>query len=153
MIIVDAGKFALQDSPNLFPPIKRWYRRPEILSVAFARADGIIDTLEGPVSYTTGDGIITGISGERWPVPRGEFDQLYEAMDENLPPETDGSYRRRALSVFATQMPEAFKVEIRPGQVLVGNAGDWLVQREAGGFSVVGADRFSELYQSADTSG
>ena len=35
--------------------------------VAFALADGVCETLEGPVHYQKGDALLTGVQGERYP--------------------------------------------------------------------------------------
>jgi hypothetical protein len=46
---------------------------PVPVAVEFSQCDGIIETLEGQVQYKSGDPILTGVKGERWPVQRNNF--------------------------------------------------------------------------------
>lgn len=41
-----------------------------------------IDTLEGPLSVSPGDWIITGVAGERYPCKPAIFDAIYERVDQ-----------------------------------------------------------------------
>src|SRR5205085_7690083 len=52
-------------------------KRDLVVRVEFAEKDGMLSTPEGPVHYSTGDALLTGIEGERWPVARDTFDRNY----------------------------------------------------------------------------
>jgi len=52
-------------------------KRPVPVPVAFALADGVCETLEGPVHYQKGDALLTGVQGERYPVRRDLFMAAY----------------------------------------------------------------------------
>src|SRR5664279_1064449 len=56
---------------------RRARKRAVVVQVVFAEAAGTLSTQEGPVNYSTGDALLTGTEGERWPVTRHIFDQTY----------------------------------------------------------------------------
>ena len=56
---------------------KRARRRPLVFEVAFNQEKVVIDTIEGPVHAEVGDAVVTGVRGERWPVRRPKFAELY----------------------------------------------------------------------------
>lgn len=58
-------------------------KRPVVVRVEFAVADGALETLEGRVAYRAGDALLAGTRGERWPVAAARFREDYEpATDE-----------------------------------------------------------------------
>jgi len=128
-------------------PAAARYVKTEVVSVTFARDDGELLSLEGPNSYAAGDALITGITGSRWSVLRERFDAKYEAV----PPTemgNDGSYRARPIPVLARQMPEAFTAcRSTGGDILRGNAGDWLLQYAPGDFGIADQSRFVQVYR------
>jgi PGDYG protein len=129
-------------------------RRARKLSIAmhveFAMADGTLVTREGPVAYVTSDALLSGIDGERWPVPRKRFDETYEPVAP-LRPGKPGAYRKRPQVVWAKPMPETLTLELGGGRgTLRGNAGDWLLQYEPGDLSVVSASIFAKSYELLD---
>jgi len=120
------------------------------MQVEFAAADGTLVTREGPVTYVSGDALLTGIEGERWPVPRQRFDETYEPIAP-LRPGKPGAYRKRPQVVWAKPMRETFTVELGNGRgTLRGNAGDWLVQYAPGDLSVVSTTVFAKTYELLD---
>lgn len=125
----------------------RWIKKPMNVEVAFARADGVLDTLEGPVRYQAGDALLTGSANERWPVQRAVFDTRYGVAQAGMPPGTDGSYRKVLLAVLALQIEAAFTLRLRDGQLLHGQPGDWLVEYAPGDQAVVANAIFHNTYQ------
>lgn len=117
------------------------------VAVTFARADGVLETLEGPVRYQAGDALLTGSADERWPVRRAVFDTRYVAAQPGMPPGTDGSYRKIVLAVLALQIDAAFTLCLRDGQLLHGQPGDWLVEYAPGDQAVVANAIFLNTYQ------
>ena len=117
-----------------FPPVR----------ACFAQNSGVLLTREGPVSYQTGDAIVTGSDGEQWPVARSRFMASYEA----LPPDMTGGndlYAKRSLPVWALRMDVPFYVT-NEGGTLHGKAGDWLVQYDGADHGIVDAAIFAKTY-------
>ena len=107
----------------------------------------MIDTLEGLVPAATGDAVITGVRGERWPVRRTKFAELYEPVSGTRMGE-DGHYRRRAVVVRTTRLTQPLSLFLPEEQgALSGNAGDWLVQHADGSFGIVADGIFQQTYE------
>ncbi len=120
------------------------------VSVVFAEAPGICQTLEGEVRYDAGDALLTGTRGETWPVGRPRFDSTYEAS-ASTPPGADGIYRKRPLLIKGRRLAETTTVHLSNGRgSLTGNPGDWLVQYGEGDFAIVSSDIFAETYDLID---
>lgn len=122
------------------------YVKTETVMVVFATQSGTLTSREGLNRYAAGDALITGSTGDRWSVARERFDQKYAAV--SFPHGQDGPYRAKPVPVRAKQMPEAFQIARRAGgDVLRGNANDWLLQYAPGDFGVVENARFAKVYQ------
>jgi|SRR5450631_98110 hypothetical protein len=120
------------------------------MQVEFAPADGTLVTREGPVTYVAGDALLTGVEGERWPVPRRRFDETYEPIAP-LRPGKPGAYRKRPQVVWAKLMRETFTVELGDSRgTLRGTAGDWLLQYGPRDLSVVSTTVFAKTYELLD---
>ncbi len=119
-------------------------RKPGKAAVVFAAMPGSVETLEGIVAYVAGDAIVTGETGERWPVGRELFSRHYTPayalkMYEN------GGYFRKEITVTALLPGDAFEVPV-PGGTLKGRKGDWLVQYVPGCYGIVQGELFNGLY-------
>jgi hypothetical protein len=125
-------------------------KRAVVVQVEFAQTDGALPTQEGPVNYSTGDALLTGTEGERWPVSRGTFEVNYVPMAPTRRGKP-GPYRKRPRVVWAKPMNEAFVVTLdRDRGTLQGQPGDWLVQHALSDFSVVSAPVFAQTYELLD---
>ncbi len=64
---------------------QQWFLGDQIDGIVFKEGDafGFVDTLEGRMSIYSGDWIVTGIHGERYPVRKEIFEKTYEAIDAN----------------------------------------------------------------------
>ena len=123
------------------------YVKTEIVNVAFAANAGELMSPEGPNRYHTGDALITGHSGTRWSVARGRFDAKYEAVAPTEPGGA-GRYKARPVPVLARQIAEPFTAaRSAGGDVLHGEAGDWLLQYGRGDFGVARNERFKQVYK------
>jgi hypothetical protein len=61
-----------------------------------------------------------------------------------------GIYRNRPNVVLAKQMHEPFSIaRSAAGDILTGDAGDWVMQYAPGDFGVVKAARFAKVYREA----
>ena len=120
----------------------RAYVKDEIVSVAFAHADGQMQSSVGINRYRAGDALITGGNGDTWSVSRDRFDDRYEATAER------GKFRARRKEVLAKQIGVNFSVaRSTGGDVLQGAAGDWLLQYAPGDFGIVDVVRFASVYR------
>lgn len=57
-------------------------KKPVIVNFEYAQEDGVIQTLEGLMSYKAGDIIITGVKGEKYPCRRDIFEETYEILKD-----------------------------------------------------------------------
>ena len=128
-------------------PLAARYVKTEIVTVTFARQCGELISLEGPNRYAAGDALITGSTGSRWSVSRDRFTAKYVPM----PPTGDGhhgQYAVRPIPVLAKQISEPFTAaRSAGGDLLRGQAGDWLLQYAPGDFGVAGQQRFAQIYR------
>jgi hypothetical protein len=117
------------------PRALRVMKRPIPVQVRFATADGICQTLEGPVGYRVGDAILTGISGEIWPVERAKFNERYVPFEGSVVG-TDGNYLKKPVMVFALRLDAPIQVPMPAGGILRGVPGDWLLQYGIGDYGI-----------------
>ena len=124
-----------------------WVVKDELVSVQFAAAPGELESAVGLNRYAAGDALLTGSTGDRWCVSRRRFDAKYQPEPPTVQGRA-GGYRNRPIAVRAKRMSVEFAVERRAGgDLLHGNAGDWLVQYEAGDHGIVAAARFASVYR------
>lgn len=129
----------------------RSYVKNEVVTVAFATADGVIASREGPNTYHSGDALITGSTGDRWSVTRARFDAKYTPIAP-LQPGHDGAYRNIPVAILAKQMPEDFAIErTRGSDLLRGKAGDWLMQYAPGDYGIVEQAKFAKVYRAVQS--
>ena len=141
---------ALQHVDLRTDPAARPFVKDEIVHVDFASEAGELMSLEGPNRYAPGDALITGSTGDRWVVSRERFDAKYAPADAALEHGQAGAYRNRPSVVLARQMNEAFSMaRSEAGDVLHGQAGDWVLQYAPGDYGVVQAQRFAKVYRPA----
>lgn len=129
------------------PTAARFRTRPVTLAVRFAKSDGVVQTLEGPVHYQAGDALMTGPKGEHWPIARAHFDATYVPATDGHVPGADGPFIKRMREVLARRHDAPFQVSIASGQILTGRPGDWLVQYGPDDHAIVAADVFDTLYE------
>ena len=130
-------------------PAAASYLKTEVVTVAFAPGAGELLSLEGPNRYGAGDALVTGATGSRWSVERLRFELKYEPVPPTAMGD-DGRYRAKPVPVLAKQIPEAFTAaRSAGGDVLRGNAGDWLLQYGPGDFGVAEQSRFARVYRKA----
>ena len=131
-------------------PAARPFVKDETVHVDFAHALGELMSLEGPNRYAPGDALITGSTGDRWVVSRERFDAKYLPADTALAHGQPGAYRNRPSVVLAKQMDAPFSMaRSEAGDVLHGQAGDWILQYAPGDYGVVQAQRFAKVYRPA----
>ena len=128
-----------------------WAVKDELVTVEFAFAAGTLESAVGANRYAVGDALITGTTGDRWCVSRDRFEAKYAAQ---APTQVGrpGRYRNRPIAVRARRMDLPFSVRRSAGgDVLCGEAGDWLVQYAPGDHGIVAQDRFARVYRVRDS--
>lgn len=129
------------------PKSMRAIKKPIPVEVIFAESDGVIRTLEGSVSYKTGDAILSGLKGESWPIQRVKFLANYRPVSD-AQPGSPGAYVKKPLTVWALQLEAPYAVSIgSKAEPLQGRKGDWLVQYGEADFGIVNADIFKITYE------
>jgi PGDYG protein len=136
------------DNPDLgADPDACWVMKDEVVAVEFAAVPGMIESAVGLNRYAAGDALLTGSTGDRWCVSRERFDAKYEPEAPTVHGQP-GLYRNRPVAVLARRMSVSFTVQrLAGGDVLHGEAGDWLVQYAPGDNGIVAEDRFARVYR------
>jgi hypothetical protein len=139
------------DLPDLAadPRALRVSKKPTSVQVQFAAADGVCETLEGPVRFRAGDAILTGVQGERWPVRRDLFMAGYRPVPPT-PPGENGHYRKMPTLTYALRLDRPRDVPVNwQHDPLHGRPGDWLLHYADGSYSVIKDSIFRESYAAA----
>jgi hypothetical protein len=123
------------------------YVKDETVEVEFAAQAGELASLEGPNRYQAGDALVRAATGERWVVSRERFVPKYVAVAPLIFGES-GAYKNIPSPVRALRMEHAFTIaRSAGGDVLKGDAGDWLLQYAPGDYGVVQRERFARVYR------
>ena len=127
---------------------KAEYRsRPVELSVEISDRAQNIDTLEGLVLCQAGDAIVTGVKGERYPVPADKFRHKFKPLRDTVP-NTSGRYTKSSKVVKAAQLHGSMNVPLVGERgVLEGKPGDWCVWYSETDFAIVAGNIFPALYE------
>jgi hypothetical protein len=138
------------DKPQLADdPAAVWIIKDEVVSVEFASQAGALHSAVGLNRYTVGDALLTGSTGDRWCVSRDRFDAKYRALAPAVAGQA-GRYRNVPVPVLAKCMAVAFTVaRSAGGDVLRGEAGDWLLEYAPGDHGIVARARFERVYRFA----
>ncbi len=140
-------RLALEAPELSSDPLALRYVKQETVRVQFANSPGELMSREGINRYETGDALVTGSTGDRWSVARARFDAKYEAIAP-CGLGRDGEYAAKPVPVWARQMDVPFSIARRAGgDLLLGCAGDWVLQYAPGDFGVVEDARFRRVYR------
>jgi len=132
---------------NSHEGVIRVVKRPIPVSVTIAEHDGIIETLEGRVTFLAGDAIMTGVNGEHWPIERTAFLASYDPV---TPTEqgTAGIYVKRPQTVLALRLDKILRVPVgRRPDPLIGYPGDWLLRYPDASYGIIHDEIFRETYE------
>ena len=123
--------------------------KDEIVEVVFAARDGEIQSRVGVNRYQCGDALVTGSTGDRWSVSRARFDNRYLPVSPTAAGQ-DGRYQAKPVTVLAKQIASEFCVaRSEGGDMLRGQAHDWLLQYAPGDYGIVEDARFQRVYKRA----
>lgn len=126
----------LSQHPRAF----RCFKQPVPVKYSFATKKMTIETLEGPVVCSKGDVIMTGVAGERWPIPRDKFNATYDIVDES-------TATKKYIEVSAVKLIEEARVRVPWSKdLLTGNIGDYVVQYGVDSYGVVNNQVFEQTY-------
>ncbi len=139
------------ENPDLsHDPGACWVVKDEVVAVEFAAAAGLLHSAVGPNNYAIGDALLTGSTGDRWCVSRDRFDAKYRP-EAATAAGCAGSYRNIPIAIRAKRLTVPFSIaRSAGGDVLRGNAGDWLVQYAPSDHGIVAAARFDSVYRVID---
>jgi hypothetical protein len=128
-------------------PLARPAVKDERVTVRFATSVGRLESAVGSNAYAVGDAVLTGSTGDSWVVSRARFDAKYRPEPPTRAGE-DGWYRNLPMPVLAKPMSVAFSVtRSTGGDLLRGEAGDWLLEYAPGDHGVVARARFERVYR------
>jgi len=128
-------------------PAARFAVKDERVSVRFATGEGSLESAVGANLYAVGDALLTGSTGDSWVVSRARFDAKYRP-EPATQAGGDGLYRNLPVPVLAKAMAVAFTVaRTDGGDLLRGEAGDWLIEYAPGDYGVVARARFERVYR------
>lgn len=126
---------------------RRYVKKAVIVDVQIATGKVHVPTLEGDVLCQPGDAIVSGVQGEKWPVPAQTFAARYQAVFPTRDGES-GQYQACRNMVRALQITAPRTIRLADGRgSLTGNVGDWLVQYGVGDYAFVDNDIFAQTYQ------
>ena len=133
----------LSTNPNSFRARKRAVEH----KAHFLTDAGVVETREGQVRYEVGDALVTGIEGERWPVPRERFFESYLAVAPTRMGE-DGRYTKIPRDVWALCVDTPIDVDLPDSRgMLHARPGYIIVQNALGDHAVIGASIFEKYYE------
>jgi PGDYG protein len=124
----------------------------EVVEVTFAVEVGALQSREGLNGYAAGDALVKGSTGDHWSVTRRRFDVKYSPVAPTRAG-ANGRYSSIPLPVLAVRISEDFAVERSAGGDLIhGQAGDWLMQYAPGDHGIVAAAKFAMVYREVKSS-
>jgi hypothetical protein len=122
-------------------------KKPIPVQVEFASVSSEIQTEEGPVQCASGDALMTGAAGERWPIGRNRFEAIYEPLAPTRMGE-NGAYLKKIETVDAQQTTTEVEIDLGPSHgTLRAKPGDWIVTSNDGHRWVVASDIFQNTYE------
>jgi hypothetical protein len=118
--------------------------------VRFATQSGSLETTEGTVRHDSGDAIVTGESNESWPVTYKTFVTLYKPLGSTKMGDT-GLYQKIEKSILALPIKNSARIDMSSGRgLLLGNAGDWIVDYGQADLAIVAGNTFLKSYRIFD---
>lgn len=120
------------------------YKKPNPERYEIADADGVLNTLEGPVAYKKGYYILTGPKGERYPMPPEKFAELKDDAGDGV------CYPKKIIKVAKVADHDG-SVKTSWGETLNYTSGnDVIVRHGPGDYGVVKKDIFAKTYVQGD---
>ena len=137
-LIVNDDDFKRLDDPQVA------FKRPAWLTYQLAEEERIVETKEGTQIARQGDAIVTGIKGERWPIPKDKHDG-YDFKEENGV--TSISKKLALVAVAFANEPMNVKLSWSDNP-LEAKSDDAIVRYGANDFGVVDREIYEKTYAS-----
>jgi hypothetical protein len=118
------------------------FKKPTPVVCEVTTTDGVVETLEGPVSYVAGARIITGPKGERYPVASADFARLYDEAG-------DGTATPKRIFKQVRLADHDGVIHTSWGDLSYTTGNDYIVRHGAGDYGVVKRDIFATTYSPA----
>jgi hypothetical protein len=111
----------------------------------FRERKGVIQTLEGVVSFQPGDYLAVGVKNEEWPILRETFEGNYYKVESSS--EDEFAYYKLIDNVrLACQIFDTFSVRRSNGDMYHGKPGDYLVRTNSGSLHILDKEVFEQSY-------
>lgn len=107
-----------------------------------ANQNGSIDTLEGPVSYSEGDYIMTGPKGEQYPISPEKFQQLKTNNGDGT-----ASPKKIIKTVKLADHDGHVILQYNNNRLNYTSGADYVVRHGVGDYGVVKKDIFKQTYK------
>jgi hypothetical protein len=118
------------------------FKKPNPEQYEIAEQDGVIQTLEGPVTYQSGDYIMTGPKGEKYPISPTTFRELKDDAGNGV------CYPKKIIKLAKLADHDGELILKYNGSKLNYNAGeDYIVRHGAGDYGAVKKDIFAKTYE------
>jgi hypothetical protein len=118
------------------------FKKPNPEQYEIAEQDGVIQTLEGPVTYQSGDYIMTGPKGEKYPISPATFRELKDDAGNGV------CYPKKIIKLAKLADHDGELILKYNGSKLNYNAGeDYIVRHGAGDYGAVKKDIFAKTYE------
>jgi hypothetical protein len=116
------------------------YKRPASVCYEVAASEGVVETLEGPMRYPAGACIMTGPKGERYPITRSKFDELYD--DHSM-----GTATPKKIFKSARLADHNGVIHTSWGDLTYSCGNDYIVRHGNNDYGVVKIEIFRETYE------
>lgn len=118
------------------------YKKPNPEQYEIAQEDGVIQTLEGPVTYQSGDYIMTGPKGEQYPISPAKFQDLKDDAGDGI------CYPKKIIKLAKLADHDGSLILKYNGSKLNYTAGeDYIVRHGPGDYGAVKKDIFAQTYE------
>lgn len=133
----DAGQISDDwfNSPETF----QTYKKPATEQYEIAGADGVCQTLEGPVNYVAGAYIMTGPKGEKYPISAEKFATLKDDHG-------DGTCSPKKIMKQARLADHDGIIHTSWGDLNYTAGNDYIVRHGTGDYGAVKKDIFAQTY-------
>lgn len=118
------------------------FKKPNPEQYEIAEEDGVIQTLEGPVTYQAGDYIMTGPKGEQYPISPAKFRELKDDAGDGI------CYPKKIIKLAKLADHDGSLILKYNGSKLNYTAGeDYIVRHGPGDYGAVKKDIFAQTYE------
>ena len=124
---------------NWFKDGFKTWKNPIPVPYEIMAEPGEVQTLEGPIKYESGDYMMTGPNGEKYPITPEKFASLYDSSsnEQAIP---------RKIEKIAKMADHNGVLHIKRGDLHYTAGNDYIVRHGAGDYGAVKKDVFAKTY-------